>query len=321
MAATLNLLTKRSGSSRPTRRGGPGDAPEPASGGRTSRRRAEPRPPRRLPRFEPTMANLIAASLIGLTLLILAFGGFLLGASKLKASREQDVLYSQLTKSLGEATVPVSGAIPTGTPLGILEIPKIGVEQVFLEGSASEQTAVGPGLRHDSSLPGQAGLSVIVGRRATFGAPFADLDRLEPGDRIEVTTGQGEFTYVVDLVRTSDAAPTQIRKVDSRLTLVTSDPAITPNRTLTVSGVLQGEAQPKATGTATVAADAPGEGSSGHLVALLLWSQLLLLVALTVTWAATKVPGRALWIGAVPVLIALLWNVYTNLAFLLPNTL
>lgn len=318
MAATLTrpirslrtVVTDRLG------RGGAG-GPE----GRATGRRVETRAPRRLPRFEPTAVNLIAASLVGLTLLILAFGGFLLGASKLKASRQQDVLYSQITTSLGLATVPVSGAIATGTPLGIVSIPTLGVEQVFLEGSASEQTAIGPGLRHDSALPGQAGLSVLVGRRATFGAPFAHLDRLEPGDRIEVTTGQGEFTYVVDLVRTSDAAPTEIPQVDSRLTLVTSDPALTPSRTLTVSAVLQGEAQPRATGTGTVAADAPGEGSSSHLVALLLWSQLLLLVAVTVTWAATKVPGRALWIGAVPVLLALLWNVFTNLAFLLPNTL
>ena len=143
---------------------------------------------------------------------------------------------TSISRDLDQATVPVSGAIPTGTPLGIIAIPSIGVEQVFVEGSASEQTAIGPGLRHDSSLPGQAGLSVIVGRRATFGAPFAHLDRLKPGDRIEVTTGQGEFTYVIDLVRTSDAAPTQIPKVDARLTLVTSDPAITPSRTLTVSG-------------------------------------------------------------------------------------
>ena len=65
---------------------------------RTAGRRVEERAPRRLPRFEPTLANLVAASLLGLTLLILAFGGFLLGASKLKASREQDVLYTQITK-------------------------------------------------------------------------------------------------------------------------------------------------------------------------------------------------------------------------------
>jgi hypothetical protein len=39
------------------------------------------------------------------------------------------------------------------------------------------------------------------------------------------------------------------------------------------------------------------------------------------TWAALKYNARAVWIGAVPVLLAILWNVFENLAVLLPNTL
>ena len=39
------------------------------------------------------------------------------------------------------------------------------------------------------------------------------------------------------------------------------------------------------------------------------------------TWAAIRFPGRALWIGATPVLLAVLWKVFENLALLLPNTL
>ncbi|CAB4707328.1 unannotated protein [freshwater metagenome] len=283
--------------------------------------RIEEKKRRRLGPPELTTATLVVGGLLVVTLLIAAFGAYLFVGSKLQADRHQDILFDELSESLGLAIVPVNGAIPTGTPIGILEIPRLGVEQVFVEGAGSEQTAEGPGLRHDSPLPGQAGVSVLVGRRATFGAPFADLDRLRAGDELLVTTGQGEFTYVVDLVRTSDAPPTEIQQVPSRLTLVTSDPAIAPNRTLSVSAQLDGEALPRSTGTATVASDTPGEGSSSHLLALLLWSQLLLVVAVAVTWAAMRLPGRALWIGAVPVLVAILWNVFQNLAYLLPNTL
>jgi hypothetical protein len=32
-------------------------------------------------------------------------------------------------------------------------------------------------------------------------------------------------------------------------------------------------------------------------------------------------PRRGLWIGATPVLLAILWQVFENLAVLLPNTL
>ena len=71
-----------------------------------------------------------------------------------------------------------------------------------------------------------------------------------------------------------------------------------------------------------MADDLPGEGSSGRQVALLLWAQALLIVTGFTTWAALSKPGRGgLWIGAVPVLLALLWQVFENLAVLLPNTL
>jgi sortase A len=291
---------------------------------RSESRRREPTPPRR-PRPEGPreldVATLVAGGLTVLAMVIVAFGGFLFGATKLQANRTQDVLFNELKVSLSQAIVPVSGVIASGTPLGIVEIPDLGVEQVFVEGSASEQTMGGPGLRHDSVLPGQAGVSVLVGRRSSYGAPFAHLVDLQTGDAILVTTGQGRFTYIVDLVRTSDAPPASIERVASRLTLVTSDPAIAPSRTLQVSAQLQGEALSASTGSATLPDDVPGEGSSGRRVALLLWAQLLLIVTGGVTWAAMRLPGRALWIGAVPVLLAILWNVFENLAALLPNTL
>ena len=275
----------------------------------------EKREPREL-----TLAAVIAYGLILLTGLILAFGAYLFVGSGLAANRTQDVRYTELKKSLAEATAPVAGAIPPGTALGVVAIPRLGLEQVFVEGSSSEQTMDGPGLKSDSVLPGQAGLSVLVGRRAAFGAPFRHLDQLRTGDRILVTTGQGQFTYVVDLVRTSDEA-SEIESVPARLTLVTSDPPITPNRSLQVTAQLKGDPQPRSTGTIALPAEQPGSGSNGRLVALLLWAQLLLLVTALATWAALKFQVRAVWIGAVPVLLAILWNVFENLAVLLPNTL
>ena len=101
------------------------------------------------------------------------------------------MLYSKLRTDLAQATVPVSGVIAPGTPLGVVTIPTIGLDQVFVEGSSSEQTKSGPGLKTDTVLPGQTGVSVLVGHRSTSGAAFAHLDQLRPGDRIDVTTGQG----------------------------------------------------------------------------------------------------------------------------------
>ena len=42
---------------------------------------------------------------------------------------------------------------------------------------------------------------------------------------------------------------------------------------------------------------------------------------MAVTWLAIRCSGPGLWIGAMPVLLAVLWKVFENLALLLPNTL
>jgi sortase A len=266
-------------------------------------------------------AVLVTGTLAALGGVVLAFMGYLVLGSTLQAERRQDVLYQQLRTDLGAMTVPFAGPIAAGTPLGVLKIEKIGLDQVFVEGSSAEQTRTGPGLKTDSVLPGQAGLSVLVGHRVTLGAAFSGLDQLAPGDVIEVTTGQGTFRFDVDLVRTSDAPSAQVEVVPSRLTLVTSDPAFTPDRTLVVSARLHGDALPASTGSTAPASDQPGQHGSGGLTPLLLWSQLLLLTTLAVTWVAMRFRSRGLWIGAVPVLLALLWQVFDNLALLLPNTL
>ena len=286
-------------------------------------RRPEPAPAPPPREARPiTVAQAVAGGLLLLTGLLVAFAAYLVVGSTLAANRAQDVLYRDLRTDLAAATVPVSGPVAPGTPLGLVTIPEIGLNQVFVEGSSSDQTKFGPGLETDSVLPGQTGHSVLIGHRSTSGAAFAHLDQLQPGDRIAVATGQGRFTYVVDLVRTSDAPPTQVRVVPSRLTLVTSDPAFTPDRKAMVSARLVGKALPASTGTTAPPSDQPGHGTASHLVGLLLWSQLLLLVTLLVTWTAMRTTQRRwLWIGATPVLLAILWMVFENLALLLPNTL
>ena len=123
-------------------------------------------------------------------------------------------------------------------------------------------------------------------------------------------------------MRTSDAPATEIEVVPSRLTLVTSDPAFTPDRTLIVSARARRQRAAGHDRLDRTAADQPGEGSSRPAASLLLWSQLLLLTTVVVTWAAHAVPGvGACGSAATPVLLAILWNVFENLALLLPNTL
>ena len=55
-------------------------------------------------------------------------------------------------------------------------------------GVGREDLKKGPGHYPETPMPGQLGNSAIAGHRTTYGEPFFDLDELEPGDEIIVTT-------------------------------------------------------------------------------------------------------------------------------------
>ena len=156
--------------------------------------------------------------------------------SALQADRSQDVMYEELRADLAAMTVPFAGAIAPGTPLGVLSIPSIGLEQVFVEGSTSEQTRTDPVSsatacsRVRPASPCWSG----TGRRGR--RVRATSTELRPGrhHRRDHRPGHGSAT---SSTWCGPATPRRPRSqvVPSRLTLVTSDPAFTPNRNLVVS--------------------------------------------------------------------------------------
>lgn len=148
---------------------------------------------------------------------VIAVGLVCYGFGPLFQEREQRVLMTQYTAVIYDASqyVPTPGAPPPaaslppvpGTPVGILEIGALHLQQVVLEGVAPSQTEDGPG-----HVPGTAGLgdpgnSVVVARRAAFGGPFAKLGSLRHGAEILVTTAQGQSVYRVSQVVTTTLYP------------------------------------------------------------------------------------------------------------------
>ena len=75
-------------------------------------------------------------------------------------------------------------------------------------------------------MPGQEGNAAIAGHRTTYGAPFYNLDELQPDDPILVTTLQGSFRY--EVMETNIVRPSQVDVLentdDNRLTLTTCHP-------------------------------------------------------------------------------------------------
>jgi sortase A len=98
-----------------------------------------------------------------------------------------------------------------GSPIGILEAGAIQLQQVAVEGVAPAQTQMGPGHVAGTAAPGQPGNSAFVGRRSAFGGTFGALDQLTKGERILVSTTQGQVVYTVETVRqqtiTTDPVP------------------------------------------------------------------------------------------------------------------
>jgi sortase A len=95
-----------------------------------------------------------------------------------------------------------------GDPVGRLRADAIGLAEVVVHGAEGETLRSGPGHYPDTPLPGARGTVAIAGHRSTYGAPFRDVDELEPGDRIELRMPYGSFSYRVE--RTRIVAPTAI---------------------------------------------------------------------------------------------------------------
>jgi sortase A len=82
--------------------------------------------------------------------------------------------------------------------MGRIEIPKIGLDAIVIEGVSDDDLKGGPGHYPSPPAPGQNGNAAIAGHRTTFGAPFGRVDELRPGDEIFVTTLAGSYHYRVN---------------------------------------------------------------------------------------------------------------------------
>lgn len=270
--------------------------------------------------------GVLAAARMFLVLTGLMFGflAYLGPLSALEHNRTQITVAKNFRYDLEQATALIGGPIAMGTPVAILDIPALDLQEVVFEGTTSEQLAKGPGHRRDTAMPGQSGVSVIAGRRFGFGRPFAKLDELRSGDEIVVTTGQGEHRYRIDRVRRpGDPLPPALVDGGGRLTLVTTDPPLTPTQVFYVDATLTSDAKPAPGGRPTAISDTERTASidPSAVLPLVLWLHVLLGAGILTAWVGQRWGGWQTYLVGAPVFVATLWNVYSALARLLPNTL
>jgi sortase A len=259
---------------------------------------------------------------IGAIALVVLLGVFQYWVTSVEESRSQSELLRALKVDLASTAdggVPAPAAV--GHPIGLLEIPAIGLEKVAVEGSSALRVEQGPGHEPASARPGEAGDALFVGRRASYGAPFAHLGRLRDGDTISVTTARGRFTYRVDHSATRATA----RSGRGTVTLATGAPGFLSDRVVTVTAVLEGKPLllgAKLRALQPVELDRIGgwfsDGSAWFWITL--WGALLVLALFIAARAYRTTSTRITYLLTTPVIVALLFCTLGALDRLAPVT-
>lgn len=258
-------------------------------------------------------------------LFVVAFAVYVFGISRLEYGRSQRHLMKAMSSQLAMGQAPIGGRIDPGTPVAILEIPRLHVRVAVVEGSSGDLLKQGPGHLRTSPLPGQRGDSVIMGRRIGFGGPFRNIGDLRKGDRIRSLTGGGGATYVVSSVRTADRHGKNVipNRAGNRLTLITSSPEIRVQRRLIVTATLSSRPFGTPVGRASEVSkrELGLQGDASAVLPLLLWSEVLLLAAVAAAWLYRRWSRWSTYLVTTPVLALLLLLVFDNLTPVLPSTL
>ena len=316
------------------------------------------------------MLTSVGKILLGAGALLLAFVAFQLWGTSLYTNHEQGHLREALGKVIGHTSLPLAAlgkqthpgsdpagsSLPTvatsvaattsapavGQPIGLLAIPKLGLDDAIVEGVGEAQLQGGPGHYPGTSLPGQAGNAAIAGHRTTFAAPFYNLNQLEAGDPIFVLTSQGLFRY--DVERTEIVPPDDNTVLDAsttpELTLTTCNPRYSASQRLVVVAFLDTTpaAKPhtgnpsttkpapkptakKSTGGAGASLAAATTSNSGDILPAVLWGLVTLIGFVLLRFGSRRLKRPLTWVSyvvGVPVLLAALFFCFEHVSLALP---
>jgi sortase A len=256
-----------------------------------------------------------------IVIFVLAFGSLMFNQilGPLVHDRAATALEQRLASDLVNGVAPVSNPIALGVPIGLIEVPNRDVRAVVVEGSKAEQLAQASGHLIGSALPGQPGVSAILGRSQTYGAEFRNLDQLIVGDEVVVTTGQGVHTYeVIDItVRSArDAAAFQGEGHMLILaTVVDSSDRLVVRATLTSPVFPAGEATDHQTSLDELGL----AGDSSSWSDLALWMLIAALLAAGFPIIVNQVGRRVGWLVVAPIAMWVALEVWTAISLMSPS--
>lgn len=235
----------------------------------------------------------LGKTLIAVGLLMFGFVAYQLWGTGIETARAQNSLESEFEDLMAGTTpsttvvtttpppvdsVPVATLPPEppvqelpvvqeGDPVARLEIPSIGSDHIVVAGVSKADLKKGPGHYPETPMPGQLGNAAIAAHRTTYGQPFFDIDKVQNGDEIVVTTLAGRFVYRVtgqQIVSPSDyqvIATTDPTR--ATLTLTSCHPKWTARERIIVSAELDPVASSAPAGQSTLNYGRPIDDLSG----------------------------------------------------------
>jgi sortase A len=297
--------------------------------------------------------NIVGRILVGLGVLLFLFTAYQLWGTGLVEAHSQSVLRGELARQLprdaAEAAhhlaaastapapakvAPSIGPPAPGQPVGVIQIPSIGLDQVIVEGVGTAQLRMGPGHYPGTPLPGQAGNASIAGHRTTYAHPFYNLNEVSPGTKIVITTPQGIFVY--SATATLVVAPSDVSVLDAAsgavLTLTTCNPRYSAATRMVVKATLArsllfadvhrhpAAPPPRADHSTTERADAlAGTSTGGNLAVAIAWGVLGAALGIGF-WLLARRSRRpwAIWVLGVLVMAVVLFLFFASVSPLLP---
>jgi sortase A len=155
----------------------------------------------------------IAVSYVALTLLYAKFYQEAAGKVLERQISDQEQPKASLSTSVAKQ----------GDVLGRIEIPRLGMKVMILEGTTAHTLRLGVGHIKGTAIPGQPGNIGIAGHRDTY---FRALKDIRTNDKIQIQTPTGLSNYEVDKVQVVAPEDTGIlaQTAGSAITLVTCYP-------------------------------------------------------------------------------------------------
>ncbi len=137
--------------------------------------------------------------------------------------RDRSTASESAPHSEASAAPSLAAAVRTDGLIGRIEIPRLLLSAVVVEGSDESTFRRAVGHIPGTALPGQAGNVGLAGHRDTF---FRSLRDLRIKDEVELSTLKGDFRYEVEslMVVEPDNVDVLAPSADNELTLVTCYP-------------------------------------------------------------------------------------------------